>query len=167
MKNSKKILTLCLIAVMSCAVVFAEENSDAEKQQKLSVSLDALNTSFGWGFNAEYSPNKYLDFGLGFSPTTFFIDPCYEGHLFARVCFLDYFIQPYLQLSGSFVSPCSLTEEHHWFDTHCGAGVKFSFGNYFYCGAGLTYRFVFQDYNSLYGQCLSYAAFIGCTVFHF
>lgn len=145
MKNIFKVFIFFCV-LLSCIPVSAEEG----KKQKIAVSLDFLNTSPAFGLNVEYSPNKYFDFGLGFSPSLFIIA---EGHMFARVCFCNNFIQPYLQLGVSFVAPGQIDMNQNWFNARCGAGAKFSIGEKFCFGVGAGYSFVGQNLTplSLYG----------------
>lgn len=161
-----KILTLCFMTVLLCTSVYgAEKNKDGK--QKFSVSLDFLNTSFALGLNGEYSPNQYFDFGAGITPLGFMLFPALEGHLFARVCFLDYFIQPYLQLGVSFVAPGQVDLNENWFNARAGAGVKISFSKDFYCGVGASYSFVGQNLTPLSWRGLSPSVFVGYTALRF
>ena len=176
MKNTLKINALCIAMIVACVSAFAEGNStpaQRAEQQKLSVSFDALNTSMLMSLNAEYSPNQYLDFGMGMSPSAFFFIPSVEVHAFARVCFLDYFIQPYLQLGISYVAPGQIDNNTNCFNARIGTGVKFTFAKNFYCGIGGGYCFVGQnlivtpnwfgmDWHGFYP-----AAFVGYTALRF
>ncbi len=174
MKRFLKVIILCFSMLTMCATAFTEES----KKQKISFSLDFLNSGMLLGLNAEYSPNQYFDFGLGITPFAFFILPAMEAHVFARTCFLDYFIQPYLQIGASFVMPGQIssgttdsngytTMNENWFNLRASAGVKFSFGKYFYCGVGGGYNFIGQNLVFLNWNGFYPALFVGVTPIRF
>ena len=150
-----------LFTLIGFSTVFAEEN------QKLSVSLDFLNTSSLVSLNAEYSPNQYFDFGMGITPFSYFILPEVEVHFFARTCFLNYFIQPYIQLGTSLVAPVQINSNENWLNARVGAGVKFSFVKNFYCGLGGNYNFLGQNLVPLSWYGFSPSVFVGYTAIRF
>ena len=107
------------------------------------------------------------------TPFAFFIIPASEEHFFARVCFLDYFIQPYLQLGVSFVAPGQIDDNTNWFNARVGTGVKFSFSERWYLGVGGGYCFAGQNLmptSDLYGMNwhgFYPSVFLGYTVMNF
>ena len=191
MNYSKKILAAFLIAVFSCAAVISEENTEpaekvstAEKQttQKLSFVGDMFNTNIVNGISFEYSANKYFDFGFGALSPAFLILPCLEAHTYIRVCFLDYFIQPYVQLGVSISAPGQIghIDENgntvmcdEWFTARIGVGAKFTFGEHFYLGVGGGYCFAGKeliatsDWYGMNWQGFYPAIFLGYTFLNF
>ena len=82
-------MTVCAL-LLAGAVVGAEERA----RQKISFSGDILNSAFFYAENVEYSPNQYVDIGVGFSPYAFFIFPLLEAHVYGRVCFVGQNLLP-------------------------------------------------------------------------
>lgn len=172
MRHISKILLLGIFICMANSSIFAEEmKSDGVRypvaEQRVSFGFEFFNNSLNYGINAEYSPNQYFDFGLGYTPWLLFVIPARELHVYARACFFDFPVQPYVQLSASLGIPSMMEEGAGIFNARCGAGVKFTFGKYIYCGFGGAYSFIGQDFLPSNWKGFCPAAFIGCTAFRF
>ena len=157
--------------LFSYASAFAQENLEMQevandKTQKVSFMFEFLNNSLNFGFNAEYSPNNYLDFGIGYSPYILIL-PASEIHAYARAYFLDFPVQPFVQISAALGIPSTMEDDASLFNMRCGAGVKFNFGKYIYCGFGGTYCFIGQDWIDSEWKGFCPSAFVGCTAFRF
>lgn len=170
MKCLPRTIILSLFLLLTVIPGFADGNISTGKdnQQKLSVSMDFQNSSMIVALNAEYSPNKFFDFGMGISPFSFFLFPAVEVHALARVCFLDYFIQPYIQVGVSYVAPGQMDDNENFLNARVGTGVKVTIFKNFYFGVGGGYSFAGQNIGpSINWQGLYPAAFLGYTAVRF
>ena len=167
MKKIFKIFTMCVPLVLAGTCIWAQDaagesetvQTQTARSQKVSVSADFLRTDI----NVEYSPNQFFDFGLGYKPGLLFL-PASEGHVFARACFFDFPVQPYVQLSASFTAPY---EDYTLFYADGGAGVKVRYGEHFYCGAGGSYTFIGKNRFSADTNGFWFSVFAGYSFLNF
>ena len=126
------------LTILFLLLIILHINADGIKSN-FSFNIEYMGSSTPVGLNVECSPNEHLDFGLGFQAS---LRPLAEIHLYSRYSFLDYFISPFIQISGTFIYPGQINENPEWFLGRAEAGAKINFNEDWFMGIGGGYQFI-------------------------